>query len=76
VILICESVEPEDTEHGIELERRLRRATTQALEVTLGDVRMVKRGWISKTSSGKKARGDNREKYRRQFGHTPEATSR
>jgi acyl-CoA synthetase (AMP-forming)/AMP-acid ligase II len=68
VILVCESAQPEDTEQHLALERELRRAMTQALEVTLGEVRMVARGWIVKTSSGKKARCDNRDKYQREFG--------
>jgi acyl-CoA synthetase (AMP-forming)/AMP-acid ligase II len=68
VILVCESAQPDDREQGLALERELRRAITQALEITLGEVRVVERGWIIKTSSGKKARRDNREKYVREFG--------
>lgn len=67
-ILVCETAQPDDIEHHIALERDLRRAMTQALEIALGEVRFVARGWIVKTSSGKKARGDNRDKYRQQFG--------
>jgi acyl-CoA synthetase (AMP-forming)/AMP-acid ligase II len=67
VILVGESAQPDDTEQQIAVERRLRRSLTQALEVTLGELRMVERGWIVKTSSGKKARGTNRDKYRAQF---------
>ncbi len=73
VILVCETVQTDDREHQLALERELRRAITQALEIALGEVRMVERGWIVKTSSGKKARGDNRDKYRRQFGPSAEA---
>jgi len=76
VILICETAQPDDPAQQIALERRLRRVMTQALEITLGEVRMVERGWIIKTSSGKKARSDNRDKYRRQFGSAPEAIPR
>ena len=72
VILVCESAQPGDTEHAIAIERHLRRATTQTLGVTLGEVCMVERGWIIKTSSGKKARGDNRDKYLRQLRPAPE----
>jgi len=66
VILLCESLQPDDNAQRIALERRLRAAVTQALDVTLGDVGLVERGWIVKTSSGKKARGENRAKYLRQ----------
>jgi acyl-CoA synthetase (AMP-forming)/AMP-acid ligase II/thioesterase domain-containing protein/acyl carrier protein len=41
------------------------RAKTQT---PLGDVRLVKRGWISVTTSGKVARAANREKYLADFG--------
>jgi acyl-CoA synthetase (AMP-forming)/AMP-acid ligase II len=68
VILVCERAQPGDDEQDLTLERELRRAITQALEIALGEVRMVERGWIIKTSSGKKARRDNREKYLRVFG--------
>ncbi len=73
VILVCETAQTDDREHQLALERELRRAITHALEIALGEVRMVERGWIVKTSSGKKARGDNREKYRQQFGPSAEA---
>jgi len=63
VVLVCEVVQPEDAESLLALERELRRATVQALDLTLGDVRFVERGWIVKTSSGKKARGDNRARF-------------
>lgn len=48
-------------------ERELRAAIVKETEVTLGDFRFVPRGWIVKTSSGKHARTDNREKYVREF---------
>jgi fatty-acyl-CoA synthase len=67
VVLVCESAKPDDAEQRVAVERQLRRAVTQALGVTLGEVCFVDRGWIVKTSSGKKARGENREKYRREF---------
>jgi acyl-CoA synthetase (AMP-forming)/AMP-acid ligase II len=73
VILVCERVQLDDTTQQLDLERRLRRATMQALEVTLGAVRFVERGWIIKTSSGKKARNSNRDKYLLQFGNVADA---
>ncbi len=63
VVLVCESVDPGDAEQRIALERRLRLALTEALDVTLGELRLVERGWIVKTSSGKKSRRLSREKY-------------
>jgi acyl-CoA synthetase (AMP-forming)/AMP-acid ligase II len=71
VVLVCESVQPDDADRALAVERELRRVVTQALEIALGEVRMVERGWIVKTSSGKKARSDNRDKYRRQYGAAP-----
>ena len=68
VVLVCESAKPDDAEQCIAVERQLRRAVTQALGVTLGEVRFVERGWIVKTSSGKRARGENRAKYERELG--------
>ncbi|MCC6905592.1 MAG: hypothetical protein IT326_07085, partial [Anaerolineae bacterium] len=39
----------------------------QELDVTLSDVKLVAQRWLIKTSSGKIARADNREKYLREF---------
>jgi fatty-acyl-CoA synthase len=64
VIVVAEPAEGGDTD---EAERSLRAAIVQETEVTLGDLRFVPRGWIVKTSSGKHARTDNREKYLREF---------
>lgn len=64
VVLVCEAVEGADT---AEVERALRAAMVQETEFVLGDVRFVPRGWIVKTSSGKHARVDNRDKYLEQF---------
>lgn len=75
VILVCESAFPRDGERNIEIERGVRRALTNALEATLGELRFVSRGWIVKTSSGKKARGANREKYQREFAAGAERSS-
>ncbi len=46
-----------------ELERSLRRRVLEELDVTLGEVLQVERGWIVKAPSGKIARRDNRKKY-------------
>ena len=75
VVLVCESAQPGDGEQALALERAVRRAVTQALGVTLGELRFVERGWIVKTSSGKKARRENREKYLRLFGGAGDAVA-
>ena len=65
VVVVAEAAEDGDT---AETERDLRAHIVQETEVTLGDLRFVPKGWIVKTSSGKHARNDNREKYLRVFG--------
>lgn len=64
VVVVAEAAEGADT---AEAERQLRAHIVQETEVTLGDLRFVPKGWIVKTSSGKHARSDNREKYLRDF---------
>jgi acyl-CoA synthetase (AMP-forming)/AMP-acid ligase II len=49
------------------VERELRAQIVKETEVTLADVRFVNERWVIKTSSGKLARGDNRDKYLREF---------
>jgi hypothetical protein len=36
---------------------------TRGSDISLRQVRLVERGWLLKTSSGKMSRGANREKY-------------
>ena len=64
IVVVCEAAEGGDQ---AEAERELRAAIVKETEATLGDLRFVPRGWIVKTSSGKHARSDNREKYLRDF---------
>jgi acyl-CoA synthetase (AMP-forming)/AMP-acid ligase II len=57
-----------DPQHDSEAERArifaaLKREIARATEVTLGYVSLVPRGWLIKTSSGKIARGANRDKW-------------
>jgi acyl-CoA synthetase (AMP-forming)/AMP-acid ligase II len=65
VVVVAEAAESANLD---ETERELRAQIVQETEVTLGDLRFVPKGWIVKTSSGKHARSDNREKYVRDFG--------
>lgn len=64
VVLVCET---EDGANLGEIEKDLRYKVVQETEVTVGDLRFVPRGWVIKTSSGKHARKDNRDKYLREF---------
>ncbi len=64
VVIVAEPADGADQEKA---EQELRAKIVQETEVTLGDLRFVPRGWIIKTSSGKHARRDNREKYLREF---------
>ena len=41
----------------------IRETIWEELDVLVGDIRFVERGWIVKTTSGKLARAANREKY-------------
>ena len=69
IVVVCEAAEGGDQAAA---ETELRAAIVKETEVTLGDLRFVPRGWIVKTSSGKHARNDNREKYLREFAGTKE----
>jgi acyl-CoA synthetase (AMP-forming)/AMP-acid ligase II len=64
VVIVAEAADGADLQKA---EQELRAKIVQETEVTLGDLRFVPRGWIVKTSSGKHARRDNREKYLREF---------
>jgi acyl-CoA synthetase (AMP-forming)/AMP-acid ligase II len=66
VVIICETSDGADLGAA---EQELRAKVVKETEVTVGDLRFVPRGWILKTSSGKQARTDNREKYLREFGN-------
>ncbi len=70
IVMVCELEDAglsEDQQHALEMD--LRRRVVQRTEVALGDVRLVGRKWLIKTSSGKISRPSNREKYLKEFGH-------
>ena len=67
VVIVCELLNGENQPDSTEIERKLRRKIVEQTEVTLADLRLVENRWLIKTSSGKIARGDNREKYIREF---------
>ncbi len=67
IVLVCELLSGEKARDPQEIERDLRQQIVQRTEVTLADVRLVDKRWLIKTSSGKIARADNREKYLSEF---------
>ncbi len=68
VVLVCEVAPDLDTAARAEIERELRRRAAQELDIVLGDVRFVRKGWVIKTSNGKIAHQTNRDKYLRELG--------
>jgi acyl-CoA synthetase (AMP-forming)/AMP-acid ligase II len=64
IVMVCElETDGLDDEQKREIEGEIRRQVIRQTEVTLADVYLVGRKWLIKTSSGKIARGTNREKY-------------
>ncbi len=62
-IVVCESRGRLADEEQRAIKRQIRQAVLQALDIVLGDVRLVPRGWVIKTTSGKIARSANQKKY-------------
>lgn len=67
---LAEAGSPSDTTAGIPLEQayqhiadEIRRRVTKGSDITLRYMKLVERGWLLKTSSGKVARNSNRQKY-------------
>ncbi len=65
IVMVCEA-ETDDDDARFEIARQVRMRVAQQTEVSLSDVYMVNAKWLHKTSSGKIARGANREKYLRE----------
>ncbi|PJF37090.1 MAG: hypothetical protein CUN49_02045 [Candidatus Thermofonsia Clade 1 bacterium] len=65
IVMVCEA-ETDDADERFEIARQVRMRVAQQTEVTLSDVYIVDAKWLLKTSSGKIARGANREKYLRE----------
>ncbi len=63
VVMVCEVDGGAGPDERRRIAADLRRRVIQQTEVTLGDVRLVGRRWVIKTSSGKIARADNRQRY-------------
>jgi fatty-acyl-CoA synthase len=67
IVMVCErnrAVHGTDHNH---IEAQLRQQVVRQMDVTLEDVRVVEQRWLLKTSSGKIARTENRDKYLREF---------
>ncbi|MFN2147813.1 MAG: AMP-binding protein [Anaerolineales bacterium] len=67
-IAIVAEIDQEFEEQQIEIAREIRAVVNQGSDVAVRFVETVERGWLIKTSSGKTARGANREKYRQMKG--------
>jgi acyl-CoA synthetase (AMP-forming)/AMP-acid ligase II len=68
IIMVSELINSEATpQKRQETEQEVRRRIVEQTEVTLHDFRLVEKQWLVKTSSGKIARIDNKEKYLREF---------
>ena len=67
VVMVCELKTNADDEMQYQIEHELRSQIAKTTEITLSDIRLVEHRWVIKTSSGKIARGDNRDKYLKQF---------
>ena len=67
VVAVVEADEAAPSDHK-RLAVEIRLAVARGSEVSLGDVRVVDRHWLVKTSSGKIARAANREKYLGELG--------
>jgi acyl-CoA synthetase (AMP-forming)/AMP-acid ligase II len=67
IVLIAELSGDIDADGKSALVRELRRRSVQELDAALGDVRLVEKGWVIKSSSGKHARPANQAKYLKEF---------
>jgi acyl-CoA synthetase (AMP-forming)/AMP-acid ligase II len=61
--IVCELRDPGTGVDVRAIEREIRARVVRQLDVAVGEIRFVERGWIIKTSSGKLARSANREKH-------------
>jgi acyl-CoA synthetase (AMP-forming)/AMP-acid ligase II len=66
IVLVAE-VEPMGKDERADLARKIRSVVAQGTDVAPRHVETVEPGWLIKTSSGKIARGANREKYLNSF---------
>ena len=62
-VLVCEMRGQTTDEESARLSRAIQQQVMADVEITLADVRLVRRGWLEITTSGKVARSATREKY-------------
>jgi len=62
VVVVCELREGVSADAARSVDQQLRHRVAQEMRVA-PTVRVVEKGWVIKTSSGKLARAANREKY-------------
>jgi acyl-CoA synthetase (AMP-forming)/AMP-acid ligase II len=64
-VIILAEVDVDDAVRSRQIAEAIRLEVNRGSEIAVRHVQLVERGWIEKTSSGKLARRDNREKYLR-----------
>jgi len=62
-IAIVAEIDPGFEDRQAEISREIRSVVNQGSDVAVRYIELVARGWLIKTSSGKTARGANRDKY-------------
>jgi acyl-CoA synthetase (AMP-forming)/AMP-acid ligase II len=62
IVIVAETT-LQETERKADLSRRIRDSIAKSSDVSARYIEVVEREWLVKTSSGKIARGANREKY-------------
>jgi hypothetical protein len=67
-VFIIAEVETTDEEERNRIADEVRAVVTRGSAVALRHVHLVERKWLIKTSSGKTARGANKEKYLKESG--------
>jgi fatty-acyl-CoA synthase len=63
IVMVCELSAPADAEQRVAIARQLRAQIVHHIGTALGELYLVARGWVVKTSSGKTSRPENRRKY-------------
>ena len=66
-VLVCEVGDKVTEAEQKRLEKEIRRRVGSGLDIALFDIRLVGKGWVMKSSSGKLARARNRQKYLAQY---------
>lgn len=66
-VLVCERRGQLGAEEESALELSIRQHVRNVTDIILEDVRLVRRGWLCKTTSGKISRSATRDKYLREF---------